>query len=110
MSEPEETQLFRDMAQMMKQAREMQAKLHALQEELGRCEVTGSAGGGMVTVTLNGRSEVQRVHIDPQAGADVELLEDLLVAALRDAQQQVQELAKKELGGMAGLLGGLPPV
>ena len=98
------------MAQMMKQAREMQAKLKTLQEELGRREVTGTAGGGMVTVTLNGRSEVVRVHVDPQAAADVELLEDLLVAALRDAQQQVQALAQHELGGMAGLLGGLPPV
>ena len=98
------------MAQMMKQAREMQAKLKTLQEELGRREVTGTAGGGMVTVTLNGRSEVVRVHVDPQAAADVELLEDLLVAALRDAQQQVQALAQNELGGMAGLLGGLPPV
>lgn len=98
------------MAQMMKQAREMQAKLQTIQEELGKREVTGTSGGGMVTVTLNGRSEVLRVHVDPQAASDVEMLEDLLVAACRDAQGQVQELAKGELGGLAGLLGGMPPV
>ena len=98
------------MAQMMKQAREMQAKLQTIQEELGKREVTGTSGGGMVTVTLNGRTEVLRVHVDPQAAADVEMLEDLLVAAFRDAHGQVQELAKSELGGLAGLLGGMPPV
>ena len=101
--------MFRDMTQMMKQAREMQGKLQALQEEMGKREVQGSAGGGMVTVTLNGRSEVLRVHVDPQAAADVEMLEDLLAAAFRDAQTQVQDLAKNELGGLAGFLGGLPP-
>ncbi len=108
--ESKEAVLFRDMAQMMKQAREMQAKLQALQEELARREVTGNAGGGMVTVTLNGRGEVLRVHVDPQASPDVEMLEDLLVAAFRDAHAQVQDLAKHELGGLAGLLGGMPPL
>jgi nucleoid-associated protein EbfC len=102
--------MFRDMAQMMKQAREMQAKLQVIQEELGKREVQGSAGGGMVTVTLNGRSEVLRVHVDPQVAADVEMLEDLLVAAYRDAHARVQELAKNELGGLAGFLGGMPPL
>jgi nucleoid-associated protein EbfC len=105
-----EAQMFRDMAQMMKQAREMQSKLQELQETLAKREVQGNAGGGMVTVTMNGRSEVLRVHVDPQAAADVEMLEDLLVAAFRDAHAQVQELAKHELGGLAGLLGGMPPL
>lgn len=104
--------MFRDMGQIMKQAREMQAKLEAMQEELGRREATGSAGGGMVTVALNGRGELLRVHVDPQAVADVELLEDLVAAAFRDAHRQVQDLAKEHLGGfggpLGGLLGGLP--
>jgi nucleoid-associated protein EbfC len=98
------------MAQMMKQAREMQAKLQAIQEQLAKREVTGSAGGGMVTVTMNGRGEVLRVHVDPQAAADVEMLEDLFVAACSDAHAQVQDLAKGELGGLAGFLGGMPPL
>lgn len=100
--------MFKDMGQMMRQAREMQAKLQKIQEELGNREVHGTAGGGLVTVTLNGRAEVVRVKIDPQATSDVELLEDLVTAAFRDAHRQVQELAQNELGGLGGLLGGLP--
>jgi len=100
--------MFKDMGQMMRQAREMQAKLQKLQEELARREVQGTAGGGLVTVTLNGRAEVVRVHIDRSATADVEMLEDLLTAAFRDAHAQVQQLAQSELGGLGGLLGGLP--
>lgn len=100
--------MFKDMGQMMRQAREMQAKLQKLQEELGHREVQGTAGGGLVTVTLNGRAEIVRVKIDPSATSDVEMLEDLLTAAFRDAHRQVQELAQSEMGGFGGLLGGLP--
>lgn len=100
--------MFKDMQQMMKQAREMQSKLQEIQEQMARQEVQGAAGGGMVRVILNGRGELQRVHIDPTAVADVELLEDLVAAAFRDAHRQVQELAQRELGGLAGGLGGLP--
>jgi DNA-binding YbaB/EbfC family protein len=100
--------MFKDMGQLMKQAREMQSKLQNLQEELGKREVQGAAGGGLVTVTLNGRGEMLRLHIDPQAVQDVEMLEDLVVAAFRDAHQQVQDIAKQQLGGLGGMLGGLP--
>jgi hypothetical protein len=104
--------MFKDMGQFMKQAREMQEKLQSLQEELGRRELVGTSGGGMVTVTLNGRGEMLRIHIDPQAVGDVEMLEDLVLAAFRDAHQRVQEAAKEQLGGLGGLGGmlggGLP--
>jgi DNA-binding YbaB/EbfC family protein len=99
--------MFKDMGEMMKQAQQLQAKLQQLQADLAKREVTGSAGGGMVTVTLNGRQEAVRVHVDPQAVADVEMLEDLLLAALRDAHQKVSELLQQEMGGFAGPLGGL---
>ena len=97
-----------DLNKMMKQARELQAQMQTLQEELGRREVQGSSGGGMVVVTLSGRGEVRRVHIDPKAVADIEMLEDLVMAAFRDAHLQVQELVQREFGSLAGLLGSLP--
>lgn len=102
--------MFGDMGKMMKQAREMQGKLEKIQEELARCECTGSAAGGTVTVTLNGRNELQRVHIDPKVAGDAGLLEDLIATAIRDAQRQVQEISKqvaqREMGALSGLLGG----
>lgn len=103
--------MFKDLNEIMKQAREMQARMQTLQEELGRRELQGRSGGGMVVVTVNGRGELLRVRIDPQAVADVEMLEDLVAAAIRDAHRQVQELAQRELGGLGGLgglLGGQP--
>jgi hypothetical protein len=99
--------VFKDMGQMMRQAREMQARLQKVQEELGRRELTGAAGGGLVQVTMNGRAEVLRVRIDPQAASDVEMLEDLVAAAFRDAQRQAAALAQQELGGLGGLGGML---
>jgi DNA-binding YbaB/EbfC family protein len=98
--------MFKNMGDIMKQAQQMQSKMQALREELGKHEVEGSAGGGMVVVVLNGRSEPLRVRVDPKAAADVEMLEDLLLAAFRDAQQKVQELVKKEMGNMAGPIAG----
>ena len=99
-----------DLNKMMKQAREMQAQMQTIQEELGRREVHGSSGGGMVVVTLSGRGEVRRVQIDPKAVSDVEMLEDLVMAAFRDAHLQVQELVQKEFGSLPGMLGmpGIP--
>jgi hypothetical protein len=103
--------MFKDLNQLMKQAREMQAKMQSLQEELAKREVQGSSGGGMVIVTLNGRGEMLRIHIEPQVVSDVEMLEDLVTSAFRDAHRQVQEMAQRELGGLGGLgglMGGLP--
>ena len=104
--------MFGDMGKMMRQAREMQTKLQTIQEELGKRECTGTAGGGLVRVTLNGRNELVSVRIDPQTAGDAELLEDLVAAAFRDAQRQVQEIsqqvAQREMGALGGLLGKLP--
>ena len=76
-----------NLGQMMKQAQEMQNKMAEIQEKLSELEVTGSAGGGMVDVTLTGKNEARRVKIDPDlAGAEnLEILEDLIVAAVNDA-------------------------
>jgi DNA-binding YbaB/EbfC family protein len=104
--------MFGDMGKMMKQAREMQGKLQNIQAELARSECTGAADGGAVTVTLNGRSELVRVHIDPAVAGDAARLESLVGDAIRDAQRQVQDVAKqvaqREMGALGGLLGGLP--
>ena len=98
--------MFKDMGELMKQAQQMQSKMKEMQDNLGNLQVEGSAGGGMVVVTVNGRNEPVRVKIEPAAAADVEMLEDLVLSALQDAQQKVTELMKKEMGGL-GDMGGL---
>ncbi len=89
--------------QMMKQAQEMQERL---QRELAATEVEATAGGGMVTVVMNGQKQVKRVAIDPEVvdADDVEMLQDLIVAAINDAQRKVDETVA---GKMGGLMGGL---
>lgn len=99
--------MFKNMGDIMKQAQEMQSKMKELQDQLGDRHVEGSAGGGMVRVIMNGRSEVLRVHIDPSILSDVEMLEDLVASAVRDAQTKSAELVQKEMGGLAGPLGNL---
>lgn len=95
---------------MMKQVQEMQAKMAEMQERLAQAEVQGQAGGGMVVSTMNGKGELRKIKIDPQLAnpAELELLEDLIVAACRDARQkaedQIAEETKKMMGGMQ-----LPP-
>ena len=89
--------------QMMKQAQQMQERL---QKQMAEVQVEATAGGGMVTVTMNGAKQVQSLVIDPSVVSkdDVEMLQDMIVAALNDAQRKVDE----RLGGaMQGLLGGL---
>lgn len=100
-----------NMNQMMRQAQAMQRKLLEAQEELTRMEVTGTAGGGTVTVVVSGGGgEVKSVTIDPDAvdPDDVEMLQDLVVAAMNDGLRQAKELEAEHLGGIAGGL-GLPP-
>jgi nucleoid-associated protein EbfC len=101
---------MKNLGQLMKQAQEMQAKMAEMQETLGEIEVSGSAGGGMVTVRLNGKSEMRSVKIDPSLAGpdDVEVLEDLIVAAYNDAKAKVEARVQEE---MAKLTGGLqlPP-
>jgi len=86
----------------------MQQQLAAAQEELARREVTGSAGGGLVTATMTGSGEVTAVTIAPAAvdPDDLETLQDLVVAALHDAKRAADELAANTMGPLAGGLGG----
>jgi DNA-binding YbaB/EbfC family protein len=90
--------------QMMKQAQELQERL---QKELTTVSAEGSAGGGMVTVVVNGHKHVQKLVIDPEAVAanDIEMLQDMVVAAVNDALRKVDEELKSRLGGLVGGLG-----
>ena len=99
------------MNQVMKQAQALQKKLLQAQEELASKEVTGSAGGGMVTAVVNGGgTEVRSVAINPEAvdPEDVDMLQDLVVAAVNEALRAAKELESQTMGGLAGGM-GLPP-
>jgi nucleoid-associated protein EbfC len=97
-----------NMQQMMKQAQKMQAQLLAAQEELAVASVEGTAGGGLVRATMTGAGELTALVVDPQAvdPEDVETLQDLVVAAVRDAKRAADELAATTLGPLAGGAGG----
>lgn len=87
--------------QLMQQAQRMQEDMKRAQEEIAKQEVTGSAGGGLVSVVMSGAHEVRRVQIDRQAFADdPEMAEDLVAAAINDAVNKVAELSKDKLGGV----------
>jgi DNA-binding YbaB/EbfC family protein len=98
-----------NMQQLMKQAQKMQQQMLAAQEELAETEVSGTAGGGLVTATVTGAGEVRSVKIDPSAvdPDDVESLEDLVVAAIRDAARAAAELAERKMGPLTQGMGGL---
>jgi hypothetical protein len=86
---------------LMKQAQEMQANMQKAQEELANLEVTGQAGGGMVSVVMTGRHDVKRVSIDASLmGDDKEMLEDLLAAAVNDAVRQVERTTQEKMSSM----------
>lgn len=95
---------------MLKQAQKMKAEMERIQAEAGAKTVEGTAGGGMVTVVANGKGELLRVRIDPEvAGAnDLEMLQDLVTAAVNDALQKSRELLTSEMSRLAGGM-GLPP-
>ena len=96
------------MQQLMKQAQKMQRDMLEAQAELSAAEVTGSAGGGLVSATVSGNGELRSVTIDPSVvdPDDVETLQDLLVAAVRDANRAAQELASERMGPLTQGLGG----
>lgn len=100
---------MKNMGNIMKQAQKMQEELKRVQEEIARTEVTGEAGGGMVKVTMTGNHTVKRVAIDPAvAQDDVQMLEDLVAAAINDACRRVETMTKEQFSGMtAGM--NLPP-
>jgi DNA-binding YbaB/EbfC family protein len=96
-----------NMAQLMKQAQKMQEQLMAAQAELAERQVDGSAGGGLVTVVMTGSGELVSVAIDPKAvdPDDIETLQDLVVAAVRDGSRNVSELTQQTMGPLTGGLG-----
>ena len=93
-----------DIMKLMQQAQQMQTRLQQVQDELEKQSVQATSGGGMVTVTADGKGQVQRVKIDPTVvnAADVEMLEDLVLVAVRDAQKKAADLAKDEMGKLTG--------
>jgi nucleoid-associated protein EbfC len=97
-----------DLSQLMKQAQEMQQQLAAAQQELAATEVTGTAGGGLVSATMTGDGDLTALTIAPGAvdPEDLETLQDLVVAAVRDAKRAVDELTASRMGPLAGGLGG----
>ena len=91
---------------LMKQAQKMQENLQQAQEELANMEVTGQAGGGMVSVVMTGRHDVKRVSIDDSLlEDDKDMLEDLVAAAVNDAVRQVEKNSKDKMASMAGGMG-----
>ena len=93
-----------NMQQMMKQARKMQEQLAQAEERLAQTEVSSSAGGGMVKVTATGNQHITSIKIDPEAvdPENVEMLEDMILAAVNDALGAAQELASQQMGALTG--------
>lgn len=96
------------MQAILQQAQQMQEHLMNAQQEIAATEVTGSAGGGLVTAVVTGGMELKSLTIDPKVvdPEDVETLSDLVVAAVRDAMAQAQRVTEEKLGPLAGGLGG----
>jgi len=101
---------MKNLAQMMKQAQEMQAKMAEMQSQLGAVEVSGSSGGGMVKITMTGKGEVRAVKLDAAltTPSEREVLEDLLVAAFNDAKGKAESLMAEKMSELTGGL-QLPP-
>jgi DNA-binding YbaB/EbfC family protein len=93
-----------ELGDMMKQVQKMQAKMEEMQAQLEAATVEGSAGGGMVKVTTNGKNEILSLSIDPEVvnKDDVEMLQDLVIAAVNQARQKVQELQAEQMGNITG--------
>ena len=101
---------MKDLMGLMSKAKEMQAKMQAMQEQLADYEISGASGGGMVSVLLNGKGEMRKVKIDPSLfnAEDAEVVEDLIVAAFNDAKGKVEIHAQEEMSKITGGL-NLPP-
>jgi DNA-binding YbaB/EbfC family protein len=94
-----------NMQQMMQQAQKMQEKLH---QEIALIKVEATAGGGMVSAQMDGQKNLISVKIDPEVAGDVEMLQDMVVAAVNEAAKKVDDEIKGKMGGMLGGM-GLPP-
>lgn len=95
---------MRDIMKILQQAQEMQGRMAKVQEELQAMTLIGTAGGGMVSVEVNGQGLVKRVKIDPSVvnPSDTEMLEDLVAVAASDAQRKAQERQQEQMGAIAG--------
>jgi len=101
---------MKNLGQMMKQAQQMQAKMAEMQEKLGLMELEGAAGGGLVRATVSGKGEIKKLKIEPSLvdPKEVEVLEDLIVAAINDARGKVDAAAAEQMKELTGGL-NLPP-
>lgn len=99
-----------NMGNLMKQAQKVQQKMMKMQEELAQREVNAQAGGGMVEATVNGRGELLRLRLEPEVvdPEDIEMLADMVVAAVGEAQRRAQDMMQEEMGKLTGGM-GLPP-
>jgi DNA-binding YbaB/EbfC family protein len=96
------------LAGLMQQAQKMQQEMERAQQELASLEVTGQSGGGLVEVTMSGKHAVRKISIDPSLTDDLEMLEDLVTAAVNDAVNRVAEAVQERMAGMGQGL-QLPP-
>ena len=100
---------MKDMASLMKQAQKMQADMKKMQEDVQNLEVVGEAGAGLVKITMNGRHDARNVTIDPSLkDEDLEMLEDLVAAAVNDAVRKVEAVTQEKMSSMTGGL-KMPP-
>ena len=98
---------MKNLGNMLKEAQKLQTRMAEMQQQLAEAEMTGTAGGGMVNVTLNGKGEMRRIKIDPSLADpnEMEILEDLVVAACNDAKARIDAHLQEEMGKLTG---GLP--
>lgn len=101
---------MKNLGGLMKQAQQMQAKMQEMQAKLETLEITGESGAGLVRITLNGKGEMKGVKIDPKVAdpADIEMLEDLIIAAHRDAKEKIDAETSAEMQKITGGM-QLPP-
>ncbi|MDR2660069.1 MAG: YbaB/EbfC family nucleoid-associated protein [Spirochaetaceae bacterium] len=94
---------------LMKSAQKLQDKMGEFKNRIGDIVVTGSAGGGMVEIEMNGRQEMTAVNIDPEVAGDVEMLQDLIIAAYNSAVEKSREAVKNEEGAFSSIFNGVIP-
>jgi nucleoid-associated protein EbfC len=101
---------MKNLSGLMKQAQQMQSKMEEMQATLAAMELTGEAGAGLVRITLNGKGDLRKIHIDPKVAdpAETEMLQDLIVAAHRDAKGKIEAAAAAEMQKVTGGM-QLPP-
>jgi DNA-binding YbaB/EbfC family protein len=102
--------MMKNLGNMLKEAQKLQSKMADMQAKLAETELSGTAGGGMVNVTVNGKGEMRSIKIDPTLAdpAEIEVLEDLIVAAFNDAKTRLEAYLQEEMGKMTGGM-SLPP-